>query len=754
MADVFLSYKREDAARVRKLVDALRSVGLDVWWDEDIPASAPWEATIEKALASAKAVIVCWSPASVASENVRSEARVAREDGRLIQVFVKPCAAPLFFGERQGVDLAGWRGNARDRRIGEIVECVRQVAGEAAAAPSQSRAKSGLRWSRRAAALSTAAALVVLLGGGLFAWRSAMARPTPELAVLPFEDLSPTHDKAYFAQGVAEEILSSLATDRQIKVLGRTSARQIDPDADPREIRKSLGVTQLLEGSTRTAGNDLRVNVRLIDTRDGTTMWQDEYRGHLSDVFSVQDRIASSVVHRLRGMFAQPAPALVGQQQTSAEAYQNYLAARAIMRARTKPTLQRALALARQVVAADPTYAPGQALVAELIFMLSNGGNSYGDIPVQKARAMALPYAQRAVRLSPNTADGYAALGLLLPPAQAVAPLRKAIALDPSRAELRDWLEIADAQLGRYDEEMQQAQLAVETEPLWSITVNGLVLSYGASGRTADALRTIERFEAMGGDRAQALRFRASVAAFQGNLARSIAYARQALKLNPAIPYVGETLAIKYHILGLPELAKAAVSQQDHPLDRLLVTGQSGLIVERVRSAGPELLNSPELDVAVFASGAARDWGSLVRLYRLSAMTPEQFCASLRRWSLPVAEALRATGEVRNSQAIIDCVQRQLQNTFKQSSRSKDDSAGQAEFDEARVLGVAGNRNGAIAWLKRAIGRGWTGYPYSPHFIDWPELDVVRGDSRVAAMQARVDRTLADQRAQVLAQGL
>lgn len=80
MADVFLSYKREDAAKVRRLVDALRDGGIDVWWDEDIPPSAPWEATIEKALADARTVLLCWSPESVKSENVRSEARIARED--------------------------------------------------------------------------------------------------------------------------------------------------------------------------------------------------------------------------------------------------------------------------------------------------------------------------------------------------------------------------------------------------------------------------------------------------------------------------------------------------------------------------------------------------------------------------------------------------------------------------------------------------------------------------------------------------
>src|SRR5690349_10172636 len=133
MADVFLSYKREDAPKVRKLVAALRLAGLETWWDEDIPGGAQWEATIEKALGGAKAVIVCWSPASISSENVRSEARIAREDGRLVQVFLKPCTPPLFFGERQGFDLSKWRGDPHDPRVGKIVDCVRKVtAGERA----------------------------------------------------------------------------------------------------------------------------------------------------------------------------------------------------------------------------------------------------------------------------------------------------------------------------------------------------------------------------------------------------------------------------------------------------------------------------------------------------------------------------------------------------------------------------------------------------------------------------------------------
>ncbi|HEX4095717.1 MAG TPA: toll/interleukin-1 receptor domain-containing protein, partial [Caulobacteraceae bacterium] len=117
MPDVFLSYKREDLKAATRLVAALRAEGIEVWWDRDIRAGAPWEASIETALAEATVVLVCWSKAAVASDNVRSEARWAREKGRLIQLFVEPCNPPLFFGERQGIDLSGWSGDASDDRF-------------------------------------------------------------------------------------------------------------------------------------------------------------------------------------------------------------------------------------------------------------------------------------------------------------------------------------------------------------------------------------------------------------------------------------------------------------------------------------------------------------------------------------------------------------------------------------------------------------------------------------------------------------
>lgn len=125
MADVFVSYKREDEQAVAPLVKAMRSAGLSVWWDRDIPTGAPWEDTIEREHALASSLVVCWSRSAVISENVKAEARKARSKNQLVQTFLEPCEPPMFFGERQGIDLSGWNGRPHDPRVQAVIAAVR-----------------------------------------------------------------------------------------------------------------------------------------------------------------------------------------------------------------------------------------------------------------------------------------------------------------------------------------------------------------------------------------------------------------------------------------------------------------------------------------------------------------------------------------------------------------------------------------------------------------------------------------------------
>lgn len=751
MADVFLSYKREDAAKVRMLVAALQKQGFDPWWDEDIPPSAPWEATIEQALAEAKAVIVCWSPASVASENVRSEARVAREDGRLIQLFMKPCTPPLFFGERQGVDLSKWRGNPDDPRIGKIAEAVRKVA-------SGERIKDGertklRRLDKRARVVLLATLALIIAAIGLVGWRSATAHGAPEVAVLPFEDLSPTHDKAYFAEGVAEEILSSLSTEKAIKVLGRTSSREIDKNADPKALRRSLGITHLVEGSARTAGDALRVDVRLIDTRDGTTLWQDEYHGRLSDVFAFQDRIASAVVQHMRGLLA---PVVAARPVTKVNVYETYLAARSIMRKRSEPSLKQALVLAQQVIATDPNYAPGQALYAELIWLLSDDPVSYGTIPASTARHVAEIHARAAIRLAPKLADGYAALGLVVDDATAIDALRHAIALDPSRADARVWLALRYENLGRYDDALQVVRDAAAMEPLWPLPLAELVTSLTMNGHGADARAVADQYRARGGSEAEYHRLLLLIYSRGPNVAATIAEGEKAYALDPTLPDIRVTLLSLFHLVGIPQPASIGVPPAFVRVAEPFFRGNVAALNAEIRSTGTHLWELPDRDVGFFHLAAVHDWTSLNQLYDARPVPAEQLCFGSFQSAPALVQALipaiRAAGRQRDEEALLGCLRTRLTTEAQQKARSPNGLLGDYEFNQATLAAFQNDKNGAVRWLDQAVARGWMGRPYSSSLADRPQFDALHSDPRLAGLQAKIDRAVAVQRANVLAQ--
>jgi hypothetical protein len=168
MGDVFISYKRDDRTPVARIVTGLRAAGMSVWWDVDIAPRAAWEATIEGELSKARAVVVVWSRSSIASENVKAEARQAHKDGRLVQVFLEACEPPLFFGERQGLDLTGWSGSHEDTAFRDLAHVVRAVMrGEPAKSATLPKplARSALPFAR--VALFVVAALAV----GTLAWQ-------------------------------------------------------------------------------------------------------------------------------------------------------------------------------------------------------------------------------------------------------------------------------------------------------------------------------------------------------------------------------------------------------------------------------------------------------------------------------------------------------------------------------------------------------------------------------------------------------
>lgn len=162
MSDVFVSYKREDEARVLPLVRALEASGLDVWWDRGLPGGESWRANIEAALEGARCVVVVWSKNSVAPEGhfVRDEAGHAMAKGRLVPVLIDRVAPPLGFREMQAVDLSHWRGNARDPFFQDVVAAI--GAKLSGGAPPEARGPMArLRWRLTLGSASTAAVAIL-----------------------------------------------------------------------------------------------------------------------------------------------------------------------------------------------------------------------------------------------------------------------------------------------------------------------------------------------------------------------------------------------------------------------------------------------------------------------------------------------------------------------------------------------------------------------------------------------------------------
>jgi TolB-like protein/Tfp pilus assembly protein PilF len=488
MADVFLSYKREDAAKVRKVVSALRKRGLDVWWDEDIPPSAPWETTIEKELGKAKTVIVCWSPESVASENVRSEARAAREDGRLIQVFVKPCSPPLFFGERQGIDLSSWRGRADDPRIATIVDGVRAVTGEHGPSLDDKPAR---RWFEYRLHISVA--LLILLAGSFAGWwllSPAKAAGPQTLAILPFRALNPAD--ANLVDAIWDDTRGAISRNPNLRVLGRQSIEPLaQRQADPATYRRKLGADYLLDGSVEHVNNQVRMKLSLTRTKDGTEVWSDELGGKLDDVFAFQTRIANEVEGRIRGRVAPGGGATERNIATSGEVYAIFAEARSKIRLRDPDNEKTAVALLRKALSIDPNYAPAWANLGVATYFAGTGQPELAPV-----RAEAVTYLHRALTLAPNLAYAHAALAMVqnLPP-ESEGELRKAVTLDPGSADAWTWLGNLYLGQNRLKEALAAQTRAVEIEPLWWTAVGNKIGALVVAGDGAGLESELRRIQ-------------------------------------------------------------------------------------------------------------------------------------------------------------------------------------------------------------------------------------------------------------------
>ena len=465
LADLFFSYKSEDRPWVKPLVDALTADGLTVWWDVQIEAGAEWRQAIQTELDSAKCVVVVWTKRSVGPDGrfVRDEATRAQRRGVYLPILFDTVEPPLGFGETQALSLVGWKGDRADPRYQAVLAAARAIAA-GTRRPAGSGPVTALPRIGRRAAIGGGAALGLVAIGGTGWWLTGRGDArSNSIAVMPFANLSGDLAKAYFSDGIAEELRSSLARIAKLKVAARTSSEKVR-DADIKEAASKLGVAHVLTGSVRQGQAMLRVSAQLFDGRDGVERWSQSYDRPEGDAIVVQAGIAESVANAL-SLTLGTARAMLGG-TTNPAAYDAYLRGMGIL-AINDAAFRARLAAFDAAISADPDFAAAHANRAFWMGIIAGQASPDESATLLSAGRAA---AVRAIELAPTLPLGHIALGRIQQTAVDIrgadTSYRKALALPGVIA--RDLSTVAgfESYLGRATEALALADRAINLDPL------------------------------------------------------------------------------------------------------------------------------------------------------------------------------------------------------------------------------------------------------------------------------------------------
>jgi serine/threonine-protein kinase len=507
MSDVFVSYKAEDRRRVKPLVDALESEGYSVWWDEQIGGGATWRHAIEAELNSAKCVIVAWSKRSVGEEGtfVQDEATRAQQRHVYVPVLIDKVHLPLGFGETQALSLSGWKGDRADPRFQAILAAVQRNA--RAQRPAAIPLRPGRHQVDRRAILAGGAVAtfaVAGIGGWTLLKPASASAATDSIAVLPFANLSGDPAQAFFSDGIAEELRSSLARIAGLKVVGRTSSEAVRND-DAQTAARKLEVASILTGSVRQSPSTIRVSAELIDGRTGLDKWSQDYDRSPGDSIKIQTDIAENVASALSAALGGAAKAVVAVGGTeNPDAQRLFIqAGAATEKDITEETAHQAFSLLDSAIALDPNYAAAYARKSGLLTIY---GNSYAKSAQELAqlRTESLRLARIALKIAPNLAQAHMALASLyssnLQMGPAFAEAKRAIGLAPGDAFIVAVYANFASTLGRGAEALQVGDQAIALDPLNNLSYNLRLRTLFASRRYADVLSASKELERKSAD--------------------------------------------------------------------------------------------------------------------------------------------------------------------------------------------------------------------------------------------------------------
>jgi len=402
--------------------------------------------------------------------------------------------------------------------------------------------KPGSRW-QIAAVLSAFG--VVLVVAGYTSWRRFRAAPPPRsekimLAVLPFQNLTGDPKQEYLADGLTEETIAQLGRlhPEQLGVIARTSVmgyKHGDQRLD--QIGRDLAVQYVLENSLRGRGDHLRVTVQLLQVKDQSHLWAQDYDYRPRDILSLEDDVARAVAREIQiRLTPQQQADLTHPRPVNPEAFDAYMEGRFFLDRDSGGDLNRAANYFEQAIKLDSSYALAWVGLSRALFRQADRG----PVPLEEGRRRARKAAEQALALDPNLAEAHAAIGQIMRLADwdwtgANASLQRALELDPGNSAVLNLAAGLAASLGRPEETLELGRRSIALDPLNAAIRGSLAETYSILGRQEEAEVEFKK----------------------------------ALELDPDLPSIHEGLGLLYLAQGRAQDALAEIEREQMGMWRL-----------------------------------------------------------------------------------------------------------------------------------------------------------------------------------------
>jgi TolB-like protein/Flp pilus assembly protein TadD len=591
---VFLSYASQDTGVARRMCDALRVAGIEVWFDQsELRGGDSWDQKIRQQIRDCALFVPIISAHTQARPEgyfrlewklaVDRSHLMAAEKAFLVPVVVDATTEPEALVPTQFRDVQWTRIQASEIPAA-FMDRIAALLNQPVAPHMGSTERGASRAPPRrlpvvSIALSVAAVAVLVIatampGGWLWPkpapkmeadTASASVATTPaavsgkSVAVLPFVDMSEKKDQEYFADGVAEEIINLLAKVPELKVIGRTSSFQFKGKADDlRKIGTTLGAAYVVEGSVGRFDKHVRVTAQLIDTRDGTYRWSETYDRDVSDVLMVQEDVAFAIVRALQLEVASRIFRRSQSAPPTVDAYDTYLRGLHARDRFDQRGFEEAVADFRHALQLEPSFSPAAEATASTLYYMTESTYLPSESGFNQARAAA----EAALKLDRRSSVAHAVICIINTAfdwdwSAAARECAIAARISPNKPFVLQAVAVQHMALGEWKDAASSIEAAIANDPLDPAMYNIAARIYVRAGRVREAETAVRRSRQISSTFAFDHLLLGITLLMEGRATEALAEMQQ--ESGPGAQALG--LALAYHALHRDMDADAALSR-------------------------------------------------------------------------------------------------------------------------------------------------------------------------------------------------